>query len=90
MAKILKVDGSVIDVEPKNGTDFELQELHDIVDGYIEIVRLNNEQIMVVNEEGKLYGLDFNANATNIMRNNIATNDYVVGDALICDNSQVK
>ena len=90
MAKIYKTDGSIIDVEPKNGTDFKWEELHDIVGGYIEIVQLNSNQIMVVNEEGKLYNLGYNSNATEAMRDNLLTNDYIVGDALLCDSSQVE
>ena len=90
MAKIYKTDGSIVNVEPKNGNDFELQELNDIVGGYIEIVHLNDKQIMVVNEEGKLYGCEYNDKATELMRANIMTYDYIVGDALVCDTAQVK
>lgn len=28
MAKIYKTNGEVLDIEPKNGTDFQLEELH--------------------------------------------------------------
>lgn len=90
MAKIYKADGSIVGVEPKNGTDFKWEELHDIVGGYIEIIQLDSNQIMVVNEEGKLYNLDYNSNATEVMRDNLLTNDYIVGDALLCNSSQVQ
>ena len=92
MAKILKVDGSVIDVEPENGLTYEWQQLHDIVGGYIEIVRLNNKEYMVVNEEGKLYNLPFNAMATSLYHKGIlqAKDDCIVGDVLVCYQDEIE
>lgn len=34
MAQLINTDGSIKKVEPKNGTDFELEELQKFVDGY--------------------------------------------------------
>ena len=50
MSKLIKVDGTVQDVLPQNGTDYKLDELKKFVDGYIEIVNLSDGYIMVVNE----------------------------------------
>ena len=36
MSKIYKSNGEIVDIEPKNGKDFQLKELNDIVGGYIE------------------------------------------------------
>lgn len=33
MAKIYKMNGEVLDIEPKNGQDFQLEELQTIVGG---------------------------------------------------------
>ena len=85
MAQIIKADGTKIDVTPKNGTDFQLSELQEVVGGYIEIVETIDKQIMVVNEEGKLIGLPFNEEATRLVRY-----DVIVGDVLVCASSQVK
>lgn len=49
MAKIYKTTGEVIEVEPKNGKDFKLKELQEIVHGYIELVNYSPTQYMVVN-----------------------------------------
>lgn len=38
MAKIIYTDGREVDVTPKNGTDFSLEELQEVVGGYIEII----------------------------------------------------
>ena len=90
MAKIIYCDGTSKHVEPKNGKDFSLEELQSIVGGYIEIHLLNNNLIMVINEEGKLCDLEYNAVATNEYRRVYATTDWIVGDVLICDSNQVK
>lgn len=90
-AKLLKANLDVIDVTPKNGTDFSLEELRGFVGGHIEIVPITHNQIMVVNEEGKLNGLPVNALATNaIFLARPAFCDVIVGDALICDSEMVK
>jgi hypothetical protein len=85
MAKFIKTDGSIINVEPKNGKDFSLKELQGFVDGYIEIVYLPNGDLMVVNEEGKMNDLPINMKAT--MAYGL---DVIVGNVLWCNKSQVK
>lgn len=92
-AKWLKTDLSVVDVEPKNGTDFSLEELRGFVGGHIEIVNLHNGQIMVVNEEGKLLGSPVNALATNCLSlifQKRGVTDIIVGNVLLCDSEMVK
>lgn len=42
MAKIIKTDGTIVEVTPQNGTDFQLEELQKIVGGYIEVLRLTD------------------------------------------------
>lgn len=90
MAQIIKTNGEIVEVEPKNGKDFKLKELQAIVDGYIEIVWLPNEKIMVINEDGKLRELKENAKATDIYLNAFGYPDVIVGDVLICDANQVE
>lgn len=88
-AKIYKADGSIIDVKPNNGTDFSLEELQEIVGGYIEIVGLMGNEIMVINEEGKLIDLPFNENATQMYQEVDGFYDYIAGDVLVCDSNMV-
>lgn len=85
MAKYIKTDGSIINVEPKNGKDFSLKELQGFVGGCIEIVYLPNGDLMVVNEEGKMNDLPINMKAT--MAYGL---DVIVGNVLWCNKSQVK
>ena len=58
LSTVITTDGLHRNVEPSNGTDFSLEELKEFVGGYIEIVYLSKSQVMVVNEEGKLIGLE--------------------------------
>lgn len=93
MARVIKTDGTIIMVSPENGTDFQLDELQEIVGGYIEIRRLCNDEdeIMVMNEEGK-FGYELNSKATQLAKKHkaIHESDYVCGDVLVCKNNQVK
>lgn len=88
-AKIYKADGTVIEATPANGTDFQLEELQKIVGGYIEIVSLLDNEIMVINEEGKLADLPVNEKATEFYIEANGFDDYIVGDVLVCDNNMV-
>jgi hypothetical protein len=89
MAYIIKTSGEVKKIQPKNGTDFQLDELKSIVNGYIEVVYLPNSRMMIVNEEGKLNGLPLNEKATGLLWM-LGGLDYIVGDVLLCDQDQVK
>lgn len=84
MAKWIKANGEVCDVTPRNGKDFSLDELQAFVHGYIELVYLGNDMVMVVNEEGKLLGLPRNTKATQMY-----PLDIIVGDVLVCHSNQI-
>lgn len=88
MAVIYKSNGEVIETSPKNGNDFSLKELKEIVGGYIEIVNLG-DNYMVVNEEGKLLDLPLNSEATTLYMLIANINDYIVGDVLVCPKNQI-
>ena len=90
MAKIYKTNGEVLDIEPKNGKDFSLEELQAVVGGYIEIAEMKGGEFMVINEEGKLEGLPFNEKATELYQKKVYQGDFIVGDVLVCKKSQVK
>lgn len=88
----LKTNCKLEYVAPKNGTDYKLDELQQMVGGYIQIISLTPTQIMVINEEGKLQGLKPNRLATETAHlvNAIADNDFIVGDCLVCESKRVK
>ena len=89
-AKIIYTDKEAEDYTPKNGKTFELDELQGIVDGCIEIIRLRDGRIIVIDEEGKLNGKAVNIPATNILRRDHYTTDYIVGTAIVCDTDMVE
>ena len=86
---VYKSNGSVEDrvFSKKNVT---LKEMQEIVGGYIEFIYLRKDNlVMVVNEEGKIMGLPFNAKATQLVKEcNI--NDIIVGDVLVINQSLIK
>lgn len=94
MAQIIKTTGETIEVSPKNTTDFSLEEMKAIVEGWIQVVWFydGSDRIMVLNENGKLDGLEYNAKATQIAREGRAIDptDFIVGNVLICKQAQVK
>lgn len=93
MATVIHPDGREETVEPKNGTNFSLEELQGVVGGYIEILPLDSEDktIMVLNEEGKLTGLELNPKATFLTRDiGLMPGDVIVGPVLVCLSEQVQ
>ena len=91
MSKLIKVDGTVQDVLPQNGTDYKFDELKKFVDGYIEIVKLTDGGVMVVNENGAFTKKPNNwATITAHVYNAIRPNEIIFGDALVCKSSEVK
>ncbi len=90
MAEIIKTDGTRMDAVPENGTDFSLEEMQKIVGGLVEIIDLDENKCIVLNEEGKIDDLPFNEEATKIFHSYFKTDDYIIGDVLICDNEQIR
>ena len=88
---IINANGAKTEVAPKSGNSFTLEELQEHVGGYIEIIRLTNKYLMVVNEEGKLLNMPFNSEATDIARQHkaIYPNDMIVGNALVAQESMI-
>ena len=87
---IYRADGSRQETSPKNGTDYTLEELQAIVDGYIELVHsADGEQLMVVDEEGKLKAKPRNDAATLWYIHNGGM-DMIAGDVLICAADRIK
>lgn len=89
MATLLKAGHAPVEVQPKNGTDFTLEELQEFVGGFIEVIPAREEGfILVINEEGKLNGLPYNGRATDLA--DIYLWDCIVGDALLCRDDEVR
>lgn len=84
-AKIIYTDKEAEDYTPKNGKTFGKTEMQRIVEGYIDIIRLNDGRVIVVDSQGKALNKAVNIPATNILRRDHYTTDYIVGTAIVCD-----
>lgn len=86
----ITVEGSIEEISPNDGHEFELKEVQNRVEGYIEIIQLNDKQIMIVNDEGK-FDKAYNQFATAIAQLNHALwgGDYICGNVVICPSSML-
>jgi len=82
-ALLIKANGERFTISPKNGEDFKLNELQELVGGYIEIIQMYGH-IMVVDEEGLLKKKPYNAVASSI------SGRPLVGDVVFCTPEMVK
>lgn len=92
-AKLLKVSGEVVEIESKNGTNFTLDELYKHLNcSLVEVINLNQDDIMVVDEEGKWTNKGVNVNATKCAQENqaITSWDYIVGHAIVCNRKMIR
>jgi hypothetical protein len=87
--KIIKSNGTELEVVPKVGTTFSLKEMQQIVGGYIQFVYLDANEIMVCNEEGKLMNLPYNEAATKLLSGTDYEGDFICGDVLIADRKSI-
>lgn len=87
----ITVRGEISQISPVNGKDFQLEEVQNKVEGYIEIVSLSERQIMIVNEEGK-FNKDYNSIATVIANTHraLGPGDYICGDVVICPQEMLR
>lgn len=93
-AKLMKASGEVIEIEPKNGTDFKLEELYEHLQcSLVEVININQYDIMVVDEEGKWVSNNVvNVNATKCAQENqaITSWDYIAGEAIVCNRKMIR
>lgn len=78
---ILQTDGGIRLRALESGDEPTLEQLQTLVGGYIETVPAMYG-VMVINEEGKLFPLPFNANATAMLRADVL--DIILGTAVLC------
>ena len=77
MAQLIKTDGSIVnDVSVDT-----LQQQQQLVDGYIEYV-YKEDRVFIVNEEGLLRSMDFNAKASEM------SGRPLVGDVVVAYQSE--
>lgn len=85
MATLYKVDRTEQEVSPKNGTDFQLDELYELIGcKLVEIIHLGEGYILVVDEEGAINGSELNVDVS------YALGSQIFGNALYCKESEVR
>ena len=67
-------------IEDKTPT---LEELQELVGGYIQIAIDRFGEQLIVNEEGVLMGLPYNRKATELLNDKFNVQDFIVGDAVL-------
>jgi len=82
---------AAVEITPHNGTNFGLKELYGIIGcQLIQVINLNDDEIMIMDEEGKLSGQPVNLLATAHADHVISPNDCIVGIAVICPSSMLQ
>lgn len=80
MAKLIKADGNhVKDVDIST-----LRDMQNLVGGYIEFVHIKGEETLIVNEEGLIFGLPFNSEASEL------AGITILGDAILTTQKELK
>lgn len=83
MATLITPTGNITTVTPTNGVSFSANEIHELVDGSLECVRLRDGRLMWVDEEGKVKGKPANLVATMLALDILQRGDVIVGNAVI-------
>ena len=82
---IIRPDGTETPAPDPEGEDgYTLDQLQKIVGGYIQIIPSNDGRDVVLNEEGKLMGLEPNPRATAMV--SLFPGDYLAGNVLFTTN----
>lgn len=76
MAIFYPVEGEPREVKPADGKSFTLKEMQTLVEGRIDILPLPSGLYIVVNDEGKLEGLEKNENATKLWMKEYPIEEY--------------
>lgn len=75
--KVIKVTSKEIEVKE---IEDSLESLQNEVEGYIEIFRLDESHVIILNEEGKLKNLDLSL----ILQNEFGNYEELVGNLIFC------
>jgi hypothetical protein len=83
MAIRIVPSGAITTITPNNGTIFTANEIHTLVDGYLECLVLPDGRLMWIDEEGKLKRKLPNLVATFMALDVLQRGDVIVGDAVM-------
>ena len=77
-------------IAPKAGKKYPLEQLQEIVGGYIQCIRLSPSTVLVCDDDGKYKGYEVNDLATMILRDAFkGSDDFIVGNVLVCKTNEI-
>jgi len=89
MATVFEVNGTRRAVHPATPPSFTLEEMQALVGGYIEMVPMAGDKMLIINEEGKLQGLPYNIDATWQVADRLLSGDYIAGPAVLVSEQEL-
>jgi len=97
-ATLLMANGDSHIIKPKNGTDFKLKEVQELVGVTVDVQRLpTTEQILIIDDNGKLDNRPINIEATRLWKKHYPIEQYpdnndqlIVGDVIHCDSDMFR
>lgn len=81
-------NGDILEIDPDKGNKLSLELMQKHVDGYIEMVFLPKNKIMICNEEGMIKQLPINERAT-MLHAAIGGVTPIHGDVLVVDSFHI-
>lgn len=78
----------VVDIQPKEGSKYTLEELQEYVDGYIEVIYGDGKAI-ICNEDGKYMNLPVNRLVTSMYQHILYEGDYFVGNCVVIGENEL-
>lgn len=84
MATLLVPGQPPCEVKPAD-VSFTLEELQGLVGGLIEHVVAADGRDLIINEEGKLLGMEPNHQATQLWLGGVQHDDVLVGPVVVCE-----
>ena len=88
MAKLYEVGCPVREVQPKVGKKFTLQEAQSLVGGWVEVVHLEGDNILLCDEEGLLKEKPVNQEASVMAKRMGWKGGFLVGSVLFLKNNE--
>lgn len=80
--KLYEVGGIIKEVQPKNGEKISLEEVQALVDGYVELIHLDGDNILLCDGDGVLRFKRINTLATSHAKQLGWKGSYLVGSVL--------
>jgi hypothetical protein len=88
MATLYTPDGRTKRVRPESGKCFTNEELWALIGDYYEVTRTVDGDLMLIDDNGKLKGLDLNIPATRIFI--YGRTDVIAGPALVMEPGEME